>query len=186
MLYIYRCFPLHLLFIFVTGPSLHCLEGNSLECSIRLLSATHHALFFDLHPSMPDGVHGPFLYFNLKSTNPSAVIVRLYFSFYIVEVYAGSALILPKSLMLLYENLEAVMKSFQLSMNSWSHECIHSWCRCWHHLWWARINIWRLGSLWRRVIRFLDEWAGHVADHVAWLEYCSKRQRSIILPPWNT
>ena len=58
--YIYRCFPLHLLFIFVTGPSLHCLEGNSLECSIRLLSATHHTLFFDLHPSMPDGVHGPF------------------------------------------------------------------------------------------------------------------------------
>ena len=39
--------------------SLHCLEGNSLECSIRLLSATHHALFFDLHPLMPDGVHGP-------------------------------------------------------------------------------------------------------------------------------
>ena len=60
-IYIYRCFPLHLLFISVTGPSLHCLEGNSLECSIRLLSATHHTLFFDLHPSMPDGVHGPFL-----------------------------------------------------------------------------------------------------------------------------
>ena len=39
----YRCFPLHLLVIFVTGPSLHCLEGNSLECSIRL-SATHHPL----------------------------------------------------------------------------------------------------------------------------------------------
>ena len=62
-IYIYRCFPLHLLFIFVTGPSLHCLEGNSLECSVRLLSATHHALFFDLHPSMPDGVHGPLLLF---------------------------------------------------------------------------------------------------------------------------
>ena len=55
---LYRCFPLQLLVIFVTGPSLHYLEGNSLECSIRLLSATHHALFFDLHPSMPDGVHG--------------------------------------------------------------------------------------------------------------------------------
>ena len=65
-IYIYRCFPLHLLFIFVTGPSLHCLEGNSLECSIRLLSATHHALFFDLHPSMPDGVHGPFFVFLKK------------------------------------------------------------------------------------------------------------------------
>ena len=63
-IYIYRCFPLHLFFIFVTGPSLHCLEGNSLEleCSIRLLSATHHALFLDLHPSMPDGVHGLFFY----------------------------------------------------------------------------------------------------------------------------
>ena len=67
-IYIYRCFPLHLLVIFVTGPSLHCLEGNSLECSIRLLSAFHHALFFDLHPSMPDGVHGPLLLlFFLKS-----------------------------------------------------------------------------------------------------------------------
>ena len=42
--------------------TLHCLEGNSLECSIRLLSATHHTLFFDLHPSMPDGVHGLFLF----------------------------------------------------------------------------------------------------------------------------
>ena len=60
-IYIYRCFPLHLLFIFVTGPSLHCLEGDSLECIIRLLSATHHDLFFDLHPSMPDVVHGPLL-----------------------------------------------------------------------------------------------------------------------------
>ena len=50
-----------LVIYFCDGPSLHCLEGNSLECSIRLLRATHHALFFDLHPSMPDGVHGPLL-----------------------------------------------------------------------------------------------------------------------------
>ena len=67
-IYISRCFPLHLLFIFVTVPSLHCLEGNSLECSIRLLSATHHALFLDLHPSMPDGVHGPLLFFFHNNT----------------------------------------------------------------------------------------------------------------------
>ena len=76
-----------------------------------------------LSPINPPGTNGrdPKIlqqFISLKSTNPSAVIVRLYFSFYIVEVYAGSALILPKSLMLLYENLEAVMKSFQLSMNS--------------------------------------------------------------------
>ena len=58
-IYIYWCFPLHLLVIFVTGPSLHSPEGNSLECSIRL-SATHHPLCSDLHPSLPDGVHGPF------------------------------------------------------------------------------------------------------------------------------
>ena len=51
----YRWFPLHLLVIFVTGPSLHCLEGNSLECSIWL-SATH-PLCSDLHPLLPDGVH---------------------------------------------------------------------------------------------------------------------------------
>ena len=63
---IYRCFPLHLLLIFVTGPSLHCLEGNSLECSIRLLRATHDALFSDLHPSMPDGVHGPLFILHKK------------------------------------------------------------------------------------------------------------------------
>ena len=44
----------------MTGPSLLCLEGNSLECSIRL-SATHHPLCSDLHPSLPDGVHGPYL-----------------------------------------------------------------------------------------------------------------------------
>ena len=53
-----------ILVIFVTGPSLHCLEGNSLECSIRL-NATHHTLFSDLHPSLPDGVHGPFNFFSV-------------------------------------------------------------------------------------------------------------------------
>ena len=58
-IYINRCFPLDLFVIFVTGPSLHCLEGNSLECSIRQ-SATHHPLFSDLHPSLRDDVHGPF------------------------------------------------------------------------------------------------------------------------------
>ena len=58
-LFLYSCFPLHLLVIFVTAPSLHCLEGNSLECSIRL-SANQHPLCSDLHPSLPDGVHSPF------------------------------------------------------------------------------------------------------------------------------
>ena len=54
-----RCFPLRLLVIFVTRPSLQCLDGNSLECSIWL-SATHHPLSSDLHPTLPDGVHGLF------------------------------------------------------------------------------------------------------------------------------
>ena len=58
-IHMYWCFPPHLLVFFVTGPSLHRLEGNSLECSVRL-SATHHPLCSDLHPSLPDGVHGPF------------------------------------------------------------------------------------------------------------------------------
>ena len=33
--------------------------GNSFKCSIRL-SATHCPLCSDPHPSLPDGVHGPF------------------------------------------------------------------------------------------------------------------------------
>ena len=43
----------------MTGPSLHCLEGISLESSIRLI-ATQLPLCFDQHPALPDGVHGPF------------------------------------------------------------------------------------------------------------------------------
>ena len=72
---------LHLLVIFVTGPSLHCLEGNSLECSIRL-SSTHHPLFSDLHLSLPDGVHGPLLLFFFGVNTSSSKfdkIVRILF-----------------------------------------------------------------------------------------------------------
>ena len=38
-----------------------------MECSIRL-SATHHPLCSDLHPSLPDGVHGIFFFKRLKLT----------------------------------------------------------------------------------------------------------------------
>ena len=61
-IYTYRCIPLHLLFIFVTWPSIHCLEGNNFECSIRL-SATHHPLFSYLQPSFSDGAHSPWVFF---------------------------------------------------------------------------------------------------------------------------
>ena len=76
-IYIYWCFPLHLLVIFVTGPSLHCLEGNSLECSIRL-SATHHPLCSDLHPSLQDGVHGPFYIFIFLRINKRDKNVKIW------------------------------------------------------------------------------------------------------------
>ena len=51
-----------MLVVFETVPSLQCLEWDSLDCGIQL-SATHLPLFSDLHPSLPDVVHGPFLMF---------------------------------------------------------------------------------------------------------------------------
>ena len=86
------CFPLHLLVIFVTGTSLHCLEGNSLECSIRL-SATHHPSCSELHPSLPDGVHGPFLYLlkEFKRVVPAASLTAPIF-FVTAGLYSNEAL----------------------------------------------------------------------------------------------
>ena len=41
--------------------------------------ATHHPLFSDLHPSLPDGVHGPFYNFVLLSQDTLLQVLLIEF-----------------------------------------------------------------------------------------------------------